>query len=262
MTQPRLLVVAAALSAAVTACAAVTSTPADSHSPAARTPAASPSAAPSTPADSPSAVTITPGESGSATCEPAEEGAVESTQIVSGTANIFGAGRDSPPSPGDGGGGTLPPLWELPSGSTVVTIPSASGEVTPYTAQPLFNGAAGDRRGAGGDDTDVTSYEGISGIVNRGNGMFLVGVFLTDAAPADPAPPRIDFTDDETFAKLAPEIGQTFLIGDGKDRTYCIPSGATRLFIGFADAYGYEGAPGWYGNNGGELRVTVAVAGE
>jgi hypothetical protein len=86
--------------------------------------------------------------------------------------------------------------------------------------------------------------------------MFLVGVFLTDAVPSDPAQDRLDFTDGEDFQELAPEIGQTFLVCDGKGRTYRVPAGATRLF---ADAFLYEGAPGWYGNNAGELQVTVAV---
>jgi len=192
----------------------------------------------------------------SATCEPGDDGV---TQPVPATANIFGAGRDKAPAPAGGGAGSLPPAWELPSGSTIVTILCATGKVTPYTAQALRNGPAGDRLGAGGVNTDVTSYEGISGIVNQGNGMFLVGVFLTDAVPSDPAPPRLDFTDGENFEELAPEIAQTFLVGDGVGRTFRIPAGATRLFLGFADARGYSGSPGWYGNNAGALEVTVAV---
>jgi hypothetical protein len=193
------------------------------------------------------------------TCEPGDDGTILATQVVRGTANIFGAGRDAAPQPGGGGGGTLPPVWELPSGSTFVTFPCATGEVTPFTGQSLRNGPAGDTQGAGGESTDVTSYEGISGIVNQGNGMFLVGVFLTDGVASDPAPSRLDFTDGEDFEELAPEIAQTFLIGDGQGRSYQVPSGATRLFLGFADAYLYKGSPGWYGNNAGELEVTVAV---
>lgn len=89
--------------------------------------------------------------------------------------------------------------------------------------------------------------------------MFLVGVFVSDDEPADPAPERLDFTGEETFEELAPEIGQTFLIGDGQGRRFLVPAGATRLFLGFADAFLYEGAPGWYGNNAGWLEATVAV---
>jgi hypothetical protein len=89
-------------------------------------------------------------------------------------------------------------------------------------------------------------------------------VFLTDEEPADPAPARIDFTDNEDFDRLQPEIAQTFFIGDGVGRSYLVPDDATRLFLGFADAYsgaGYcNGKPGYYDNNAGELEVTVAVS--
>ena len=90
--------------------------------------------------------------------------------------------------------------------------------------------------------------------------MFLVGVFLTDAPPVDPAPARLDFTDNEDFDLLEPEIRQTFLIGDGVGRRYLAPSGATRLFLGFAEGLFYVGPPGYYFNNSGELEVRVDIA--
>jgi hypothetical protein len=65
----------------------------------------------------------------------------------------------------------------------------------------------------------------------------------------------------ERFRMLAPEVGQTFLIGDGRGRAFRVPGGATRVFLGFADAYSdghfYQGNPGYYGNNGGHLCVAV-----
>jgi hypothetical protein len=130
-----------------------------------------------------------------------------------------------------------------------------TGQVNPIRDNGVWNGPEGD--GIGG--TDVESFEGISGIVNDHNGMFLVGVFLSDAEPADPAPERLDFTDKEQFDLLEPELGQVFYVGDGANRRFRIPTGATRLFLGFADAAGYMGPPGWYGNNVGELAVTVAL---
>jgi hypothetical protein len=94
--------------------------------------------------------------------------------------------------------------------------------------------------------------------------MFLVGVFLTDNPPSTSPPDRLDFTKGERFKALAPEIAQTFFIGDGRDRTFHVPQGATRLFLGFADAYSgghfYQGDPGFYGNNGGQLCVAVEAA--
>jgi hypothetical protein len=186
---------------------------------------------------------------------------------VSAQANIFGAGSDFAPGPGGGGGGVMPPSVQLPEGSSVVTFPKVTGKVTPRMGEMGYNGPGGDGKG----ETDITSYGGISGIVDRRHGMFLVGVFLTDDPPANLAPRRLDFTNHERFRTLAPRVGQTFFIGDGGERAFRVPPGATRLFLGFADAYSpgeaalqgnYQGRPGYYDNNGGYLCVGVKAAEE
>jgi hypothetical protein len=187
-------------------------------------------------------------------------GASASTELASktvlGQANIFGAGRGAAPQPGGGGGGVLPPVWYLPQGSSrVATFPRITGKVTPIVGESPYKGPDGDHRGP----TNIESLKGISGIMHFTNGMFLVGVFLTDSGPKRPAPARLDFTETERFDLLAPRIGQTFLIGDGKGRSYRVPPAATRLFVGFADGFFYQGAPGWYGNNAGRLHVTVKI---
>lgn len=182
--------------------------------------------------------------------------ATDLPQTVPGTANIFGAGVAQPPAPAGGGAGTRPPVWRLPSGAArIVRFPSVVGEINPIVGDTQFNGPGGDHLGP----TDVTSWGGISGIVHGKNGMFLVGVFLTDGRPRRPAPPRLDFTGKERFELLAPRLGQTFFVGDGKGRSYRVPAKATRLFLGFADGFLYRGKPGWYGNNAGSLDVTVEV---
>ena len=178
---------------------------------------------------------------------------------VRATANLFSAGRDELAQPGGGGGGGFPPAWELSPGSDrVVTFPSVTGEVNPIVNQVDYNGPEGDGLGP----TDVNSYEGISGLVHGGNGMFLAGVFLTDEPPSGRSPKRLDFTKGEDFDELAPEIGQTFFIGDGQGRRYLVPEQATRLFLGFIDAGRFQGDPGSYNNNAGELLVTAQLAEE
>ena len=189
------------------------------------------------------------------TAVPDPEGELGRPTTVPGRANIYGAGRERPPAPAGGGAGVLPTRWFLPGpGRKVVTFPHISGRVSPINPSE-DNGAAGDRVGP----TDVKTYRGISGIVHRRNGMFLVGVFLPDVELLDHAPPRLDFTKREHVRTLAPRIGQTFLIGDGKRRSYEVPGGASRLYVGFADGYLYVGDPGWYDNNGGKLAVTVKL---
>jgi hypothetical protein len=182
------------------------------------------------------------------------EAQLGSPAAVPGESNIFGAGYDTPPSPAGGGGGALPPVWRLPAGSKrVVRFSRVEGRVVPIVDISGPNGAEGDREGP----TDVTSFHGISGIVHGHNGMFLVGVFLADDPPPKDPPPRLDFTRRKRFDDLEPRIAQTFMVGNGKGRSYRVPAGATRLYLGFADGYLYIGLPGWYGNNAGALAVTV-----
>jgi hypothetical protein len=184
---------------------------------------------------------------------------------VSGQANIFGAGSDFAPGPGGGGGGVLPPSVQLPDGANAVTFPTITGKVTARMGSLPDRGPGGDPKGA----TNITSYGGISGIIDGRHGMFLVGVFVTDGPPSTSAPTRLDFTKREQFRTLAPDVGQTFFIGDGRGRTFRVPPGGTRLFLGFADAYSlgesalqgnYQGRPGYYDNNGGHLCVAVRPA--
>jgi hypothetical protein len=180
----------------------------------------------------------------------------ETSLTVPARANIFGAGQAKPPDPGGGGAGVLPPMVALPPGANrIVTFPSITGSVNPIMGDAEWNGPAGD--GVGG--TNVLSFGGISGIVHAANGMFLVGVFLSDGTPTTPEPSRLDFTNGMPADPLAPKLGQTFLIGDGTGHKYDVPPEATRLYLGFADSYLYKGLPGWYDNNAGELTVTVGI---
>lgn len=186
--------------------------------------------------------------------EPSSDEAIPGSRTVSSRANIFGAGYAAPPVAAEGGSGDLPPVWPLPPGKKrMVTFPSVTGMVRPVF-QYEYNGPAGDRAGP----TDITSARGISGIVHKSSGMFLVGVFLADASPAT-APPRLDVTR-EDVPVVRPLLGQTFFVGDGKRRRYDVPDTATRLFLGFADSADYRGPPQFYNNNSGELSVVVSVS--
>jgi hypothetical protein len=199
---------------------------------------------------------------------PPELAPLDETLVIPATANIFGAGRDGAPGPGGGGAGTLPPGWRLPAGAErIVTFPSVTGSVNFWTGVVPSNGPAGDMF----HTTSVASYGGISGLVYAGNGGFLVGVFLTDMSSED-APPRLVFSQPpptellpgDRLPKLrgdlmVPRVGQVFLIGDGEDYRYAVPSKATRLFVGFVDGRLWKGLPGFYGNNSGEMSASVAL---
>lgn len=177
--------------------------------------------------------------------------------MIDGRSNLFGAGLDSPPAPGGGGGGVLPPSIELPAGAIrTATFPCTAGLTDFASGVPTL----GPEGFIGLQTTDVESYGGISGLLMEGQVMFLAGVFIADGVPPEPAPQRLDFTHNADFERLEPELGQTFFIGDGAGKTFVAPAGATRLYLGFIDAYVFLGQPGWYGNNRGALEATVAIA--
>lgn len=93
----------------------------------------------------------------------------------------------------------------------------------------------------------------------------LVGVFLGPEPPSPQAPPILDFnTIGTNFTILSPELQQTFFIGDGftsggTEQTFIVPAGATRLFLGIADAQGFTGNPGFYNDNTGAFEATVSI---
>jgi hypothetical protein len=242
-TTTRATFVALGTLALVSACAASGAPP---ESLQAQSASASPSSGPS------AATSQTASPSPAPTPTACDDTSAESAcKVVAAQANIFGAGHDEPPAPAEGGRGVMPPMWDVPAGAHTVQVTEAVGEVRATRDLPP-NGAEGR-----GGPTSIGSWEGISGILHETRSMFLVGVFLTDAPPADEAPKRLDFTGREDYGELAPEVGQTFYIGDGEGRTVIVPQGATRLYVGFADAYLFSGLPGWYGNNSGQLGVTV-----
>jgi len=89
----------------------------------------------------------------------------------------------------------------------------------------------------------------------------LMGVFLDDSQPdSSPAPATLNFETDGTgFVSLSPELRQMFFIGDGltgsgngEVQKFVIPQGATRLYLGVMDGYG------WY-NNSGALNVDIVI---
>lgn len=97
----------------------------------------------------------------------------------------------------------------------------------------------------------------------------LIGLFLSADDPTGGATPsQLDFSSGLDFASLSPGIGQIFFIGDGltsssfdpaaplgDPQLFFVPNGATRLFLGTTDGFG------WF-NNGGSFLVDVRIDGD
>lgn len=123
-----------------------------------------------------------------------------------------------------------------------------AGGCGPYGATD--NSADGNQTSGG----STSARNGISGLTTSWNS--LVGVFLTDSAPAlSPAPADLDHLSvaARSFASLSPLLQQSFFVGDGltgrgtgSTQTFFAPAGATRLFLGSMDG------SGWFNNTGSQ----------
>ena len=93
--------------------------------------------------------------------------------------------------------------------------------------------------------TNFSANGGLSGIKYIGRTMFLIGVFLDGAEPTGTAPATLDYSVTSPLAlTVSPLLRQLFFIGDGlgtggANQHFMVPTGATRLFLGFADGVPY-----------------------
>lgn len=141
----------------------------------------------------------------------------------------------------------------------VVRFPSINGSTDCHAAGS--NCVATGPEGNLGADVSVGTVNLLSGIQYRGNfSLPLMGVFLGTSLPAV-APVALDFRNAEDFERLDPLLGQIFWIGDGVTgagvgdvQEFGIPSGATRLALGFIDPV--------HGDNNGGLSVNIEIAPE
>lgn len=126
-------------------------------------------------------------------------------------------------------------------------------------------GCAGvEQQGPDGGDcvsasSDINALNGFSGIRSQNRSMFLVGLFALNPDPANP-PPHFEAPLEDSALELSPIVNQLFLIGDGRTQdgqaqSFKVPEGAGMLYLGFADAAGFYGDPGFYDDNVGSLRL-------
>jgi hypothetical protein len=155
------------------------------------------------------------------------------------------------------------PSWVPVAGGDVIrALDPAIGGVN------FFNGFGPPYFGPGGNGasgSSLSSLGGISGYI--GPQGPLTGVFLDNSIPDGAAPPTLDFSPlgiGIDFPELSPLLGQVFYIGDGKTaggefQKFNAPGGATRLFLGIPDGFGFVGAPGAYDDNDGAYTVRIGV---
>ena len=156
---------------------------------------------------------------------------------------------------------TLPPFVAVSAGDVVRVLDPAVGGVSFFNGfgPPLFGPA-----GNGASGSNLTALDGISGYI--GPQGALSGVFLNDSIPLSGAPATLDFTPGglgTSQPSLSPLLGQVFYIGNGLSggsfKEFVAPAGATRLFLGIPDGFGFNGPPGAYDDNDGAYRIVIGV---
>lgn len=162
---------------------------------------------------------------------------------------------------------TFPPFLGVVGGDIIRLADPSIGGIS------YFNGIGGSYFGPEGNNadclgsscSDLSSFGGISGYF--GPEGALVGVFLDDGIPASGAPARLNFSTaglGRNFLTLTPGLGQIFDIGNGVTTSavfqeFIAPVGATRLFLGIPDGFGFDGVPGAYDDNDGAYQVRIGV---
>lgn len=158
---------------------------------------------------------------------------------------------------------TVPPYITVAGGDVIRVADPAVGGISFYNGfgAPFFG-----PDGNGVSGSNLSGLDGISGYI--GPQGPLAGVFLDDSIPdSGPAPMTLDFTPGgigTDFLTLEPELGQVFYIGDGLNaanmfQEFTAPVGATRLFLGIPDGFGFVGLPGAYDDNDGSYQVRIGV---
>ncbi len=150
----------------------------------------------------------------------AGQSSVPTTGMVGDTSGYWGAN----PSPGGNGAGLLP-----------VAINVAPGELLDITATGTVSCCYGGSPTNGPDGGGLGGTANINGYGNvgayTGPELGLVGVFNGPSTPWN-----------------------IFLIGASD--TFVVPAGATKLYLGTVDAYGFTGNPGWFNDNTGYFSVS------
>ena len=162
-------------------------------------------------------------------------------------------GRQRNPTPANGFNNA--PVELATVGGTAIRFAGLGGSST-WIAGPGQTGYANTE----GDLTFMAAQASCNGINTTTAPLnAMMGIFLSDAEPDFSSPAAtLDFSTaaSRNFSTLSPQLKQVFFIGDGLDsngnlQTFNAPAGATRLFLGTMDMYG------WWWDNVGTFQYTA-----
>jgi hypothetical protein len=162
-------------------------------------------------------------------------------------------------------GGTAPTGIAITPGTTSITFSASTGKTV-----TVNGGTLNDADGVGSLSAEDNSGTSLLSGINSPTAGYIAGVFLAASGPSGTLPTALDFTGSggTSFNSLSASIDQVFFVGDGltgdatgTTQTFYVPTGATELYLGLADACGYNGGPGCLQDNSGSFTVNYDEAG-
>lgn len=153
----------------------------------------------------------------------------------------------------------------IASGTTSITFSVSTGKTV-----TVNNSTYNDADGIGNSNQEENSGTSFLSGISAPNAGYIAGVFLAAGGPSGTLPTALNFdglgsTSEPAFSF---SIDQVFFVGDGltgdaagATQTFYVPTGATELYLGLADACGYSGGPGCLNDNSGSFTVTYDEAG-
>lgn len=188
-------------------------------------------------------------------------GGGETTEVeLPATADIYLVGADDETEAQLSDPGTQPVSVDV-DGAGKVSFPSVEGDVSACSGcEPESPDGGNLSFGA----TGITAFNGIAGVTFADRTLFVVGVFVGEDQPTQPDDAVVDLSGADDEKTQEPDLGEPFFIGDGETgdgdlQEVVVPDDATTLYLGFADGYGFYGAPGAYADNEGTVDMEVTV---
>jgi hypothetical protein len=181
--------------------------------------------------------------------------------VVPGTTAVYQIFGHAGNPGGDYGPATDAALLTFSAGSNNVFTFAVSGLVSCCSDSPNISPDGGN------SVMNIAGANGLSGLIGNGN-IPLVGVFTTDTDPSGSGAPATLTFDKNNPTSIAPLLDQVFYIGDGMSGynnasgttlTFTAPTGATRLYLGVIDAFGFGGTTGYYNDNQGQFTADVSL---
>jgi len=174
--------------------------------------------------------------------------------LVANAANVVVPGSSDPWLAGQPNGTTASSGDVAPDQSPVYAGSVSAGTTITWSATGLvYYGPGVPSDGPNGESGYILSdpaQNNIAGLLNVPLDG-LVGLFLGPGVPST-APASLDFSSiGLTYTSLSPGVDQPFYMGDGSVQSLVVPAGATRMFLGTVDGFG------WY-NNVGAFDVSLS----